>query len=74
MLVGCAGLSLDTVPSVVRAYLPRLECSEVVGSNDFDLDSVSLEVQTVDLEVHIFGCFFVRVGEHTLGACISPYE
>ncbi len=50
MLVGCAGLSLDTVPSVVRAYLPRLECSEVVGSNDFDLDSVSLVVQTDNLE------------------------
>ena len=49
MLVGCAGLSLDTVLGVVRAYLPRLECSEVVGSYDLDLDSVSLVVQADDL-------------------------
>jgi hypothetical protein len=49
MLVGCAGLSHDTVLGVVRAYLPRLECSEVVGSYDLDLDSVSLIAQTDDL-------------------------
>ena len=45
MLVGCAGLSLDTVLGVVRAYLPRLECGKVVGSYDLDLNSVSLVVQ-----------------------------
>jgi hypothetical protein len=49
MLVGCAGLSLDTVIGVVRAYLPRLECGEVIGSYDVDLDSVSLVVQSDDL-------------------------
>jgi hypothetical protein len=49
MLVACAGLSLETVSGVVRTYLPRLECSEVVGSNDLYLDSVSLVVQTDDL-------------------------
>ena len=42
IIVGCAGLSLNTVHGVVRAYLPRLECSEVVGSNNLDLNSVSL--------------------------------
>jgi len=36
-LVGCAGLSLDAVFGVVRAYLPILEGSKVVGSNDVDL-------------------------------------
>ena len=45
MLVGCAGLSLDTVLGIVRSYLPRLECGEVNGPNDLDLDSV---VQTTD--------------------------
>ena len=78
MLVGCAGLSLNTILGVVRAYLSRLECSsEVVGSNDLDLDSVSLVVQTDDLEsfeVHILECFFIRVGEYTLSACISQYK
>ena len=49
VLVGCAGLSLDAVLGVVRAYLPRLECSKVVGSDNLDLDSVSLVVQTDDL-------------------------
>ena len=49
MLVGRAGLSLDTVLGVVRANLPGLKSSEVVGSNDLDLDSVSLIVQTDDL-------------------------
>ncbi len=49
MLVGCAGLSLYTVIGIVRAYLPRLECSEVVGSDDLDLDPVSLVVQADDL-------------------------
>ena len=49
VLVGCAGLSLDTVLGVVRAYLPRLECSEVVGSDDLDLNSVSLVVHADDL-------------------------
>jgi hypothetical protein len=69
MLVGCAGLSLNAVLGVV----PRLECSEVVGSDDLYLDSVSLVVQANDLQAfkaHLLGCFFVRVGEHTLGACI----
>ncbi len=73
MLVGCAGLSLDTVLGVVCIYLSRLECSEVVGSNDLDLDSVSLAVQVDDLKafkVYILGSFLVRLGEHTLGACI----
>ena len=63
MLVGFAGLSLNTVLGVVRAYLPRLECSEIVGSNDLDLDSVFFVVQTDDLEsfeVRILGCVFVR--------------
>ena len=50
MLVGCAGLSLNTVLGVVRVYLPRLECSKVVGSDNLDLDSVSLVVQTENLE------------------------
>ena len=49
MLVGCAGLSLDAVLGVVRAYLPRLECSEVIGSDNLYLDSVSLVVQANDL-------------------------
>ena len=65
MLVGCAGLFLNTVLGVVSADLSRLECSEVVGSNDLDLDSVSLVVQTDDLEpfeLHMLGCFCVRVG------------
>ena len=77
MLVGCARLSLDAVIGVVRAYLPRLECSEVVGLDDPDLNCVSLVVQADDrqaLQIHILGCFLVRVGEQTLGACISPYE
>ncbi len=72
MLVGCAGLlSLDTVLlGVVRAYLPRLECSEVVGSNNLDLDSVSLVVQTDDPGTHPQ----MLLCPSTLGACISPYE
>ena len=62
MLVGCAGLSFNTILGVVRAYLLRLECGEVVGSNELDLDLVSLVVQMDDLdsfEVNILGCFFV---------------
>ena len=74
MLVGRAGLSLDTVFGVLRAFLPRLQCSEVVGSNDLDLNSVSLVVQTDDLEFFEVHIFFIRVGEHTLSACISPYK
>ncbi len=63
------GLSLDAVLGVVRAYLPRLERCEIVGSDDLDLDAVLLVVQAHHLQT-----FLVRVGERTLGACISPYE
>ena len=73
VLVGCVGLSLNTVLGLVRAYLPRLECSKVVGSNDLDLDFVSLVVQTHDLEsfeVHILGYFFVRASGRTYAWCL----
>ena len=60
MLVGCAGLSLDTV-GVIRAYLcEELEHSEVIGADDLDLDAVLLAVVQVFLE-HVLGCFLVRV-------------
>ena len=29
---------------------------------------------SVERDIHIIGCFFVRVGEYTLSACISSYE
>ena len=68
-------MSLNTILGVVCTYLPRLEYSEIVGSNDLGLDSVSIVVEMDDLESfelqHILGYFFVRVEEHTLGACIS---
>ena len=70
MLVGCAGLSLDTVLGVIRAYLcEELEHSEVIGADDLDLDAVLLVVQADHLQT-----FLVRVGERTLGACISPFK
>ena len=50
MLVRCAGLSLDAVLGVVRAYLPRLERGEVVGADDRDLDAVILVVKADDLQ------------------------
>jgi hypothetical protein len=71
MLVGSTGLSLDAVLGVVRAYPPRFDCGEGVGADDLDLDSVLLVVQADDLQafqIHILGCFLVRVGEHTIGA------
>ena len=71
-------MSLNSVLGVVCTYLPRLECCEIVGSNDLDLDSVSIVVEMVDLESfelqHILGYFFVRVEKHTLGACISQLK
>ena len=77
ILVGCAGLCLDAVLGVVRVCLSRLDRCKVVGPDNLDLDAVLLVVQADDLQafqVYIFGCFLVHVGEHTLGACISPFK
>ena len=77
MLVWGTGLSLYAMLGIVVTYLPRLEGREVVRTDDLNSYTMLLVVLAYlleSLQVHILGRFTVGVGEHALGACVSPYE